>query len=134
MRLPMSDDLTSAVGRDIMCTWTELRAQLIVGLSSGLSGVPYWTSGIHRYHACQLPFRNFHAMHNYACCSCSNTRPLQMWRASLERPRLSLQCAGISLGRYVHSIVAMARPHESPGRTVQRQRRALRSRLTFEPL
>ena len=59
MRLPMSDDLTSAVGRDIMCTWTELRAQLIVGLSSGLSGVPYWTSGIHRYHACQLPFRNF---------------------------------------------------------------------------
>lgn len=31
---------------DILCTWTELRAQVLAGLSSGLSGWQYWTSDV----------------------------------------------------------------------------------------
>jgi alpha-glucosidase (family GH31 glycosyl hydrolase) len=31
---------------DISCTWTEFRAQVTVGLSSGLSGIPFWSSDV----------------------------------------------------------------------------------------
>ena len=29
---------------DIPCSWKELTAQINIGLSSGLSGIPYWSS------------------------------------------------------------------------------------------
>eukprot|EP01051_Picozoa_sp_SAG22_P005366 SAG22_NODE_316_length_12517_cov_75.265180_10_plen_291_part_00 len=31
---------------DIACSWTEFRAQVIVGMSSGLSGIPFWSSDV----------------------------------------------------------------------------------------
>ena len=31
---------------DIACSWTEFRAQVTVGLSSGLSGIPFWSSDV----------------------------------------------------------------------------------------
>ena len=37
---------TALWSSDIVCTWTELRAQVPTGLSAGLSGIPYWTSDV----------------------------------------------------------------------------------------
>ena len=31
---------------DITCSWKEFRAQVIVGMSAGLSGIPYWSSDV----------------------------------------------------------------------------------------
>lgn len=31
---------------DIACSWVEFRAQVIVGMSSGLSGIPFWSSDV----------------------------------------------------------------------------------------
>ena len=31
---------------DIECSWKEFRAQVIVGISAGLSGIPYWSSDV----------------------------------------------------------------------------------------
>ena len=37
---------TALWSSDIECSWKEFRAQVIVGLSAGLSGIPYWSSDV----------------------------------------------------------------------------------------
>lgn len=42
----MCSNMLRGAGSDIPCGWDELKVQLSVGLSSGLSGIPYWTSDV----------------------------------------------------------------------------------------
>ena len=37
---------TALWSSDIACSWKEFRAQVLVGLSSGLSGIPFWSSDV----------------------------------------------------------------------------------------
>jgi hypothetical protein len=42
----VSSDYTDHSSSHQLCSWKELRAQVGVGLSSGLSGFPYWSSDV----------------------------------------------------------------------------------------
>ena len=54
---------------DIVCTWQELRAQVPTGLSSGLSGIPYWSSDVAGFAGQPTPELAMRYVHTDLCCS-----------------------------------------------------------------